>query len=211
MRGMRAGLEREILDMPDVPDELAIRAYAELTRFHRYLGNTAFLIDAIRRDPLPVRRVLDIGCAAGGVLQDIRKQVAVEAIGVDLVPRGHGILQADATRDRLPEVDLAFALYLGHHLSEGDVILLIRNVGRFARRFLLIDLVRHPVPRVLFRTFIAPFSSPVVVSDGLVSFRRAYTRAEFRHLAGEALAGSAASFRHSVTPLRARQVIDIVY
>jgi SAM-dependent methyltransferase len=213
---MKRSVEREILDEPDVPDALADHAYGQLTRIHRYLGDTAFIVRAIRCDPLPVRRVLDIGCAAGGVLREIRQKLRVETVGVDMVPRGSRdvrlpIIRADAVRDPLPNVDLAFSMYLGHHLSEQEVIGLIRNVGRFSRRFLLLDLVRHPLPLALFRTFVAPFVSPVVMADGDVSIRRSYTRREMRQLTAEALAGSSGRFRHSVAPLYTRQVIDISY
>jgi SAM-dependent methyltransferase len=203
--------ELEILDDPEVPDALAQQAYRELTQFHRRLGNTGFLIDALRRDPLPVHRVLDIGCAAGGVLRDIVKELAVEAIGVDLAPRDPSILKLDAIREELPRVDVAFALYLAHHLSDTDLAGLIRNVGRSSRRFILLDIVRHPLPLALFRLLVAPFSSPVVVSDGLVSFRRAYTGAELAAVTADALQGSSATFCHSVTRFRSRQVIDITY
>lgn len=213
---MKRALEGEILDRPDVPDEVASRAYGDLTKIHRYLGDTAYIVKAIRRDPLPVRSVLDIGCATGGVLREIRNKLGVEGVGVDLVPRGpkdhqHPIIKADAIRDPLPKADLAFSMYLGHHLSEQDVIGLIRNVGRFSRRFILLDLVRHPLPLALFRLFVAPFVSPVVVADGQVSIRRSFTRSELREITAEALSGSAACFRHSVAPLYARQVVDISY
>jgi SAM-dependent methyltransferase len=202
--------EREILDDPDVPEHLARQAYSELTRFHRYLGNTACIIDAIRTDPLPVHRVMDIGCASGGVLREIRKALSVEAIGVDLVPRGPGVIRANAIRDPLPHVDVAFSMFLAHHLTEQELAGTIRNVGRYARRFLILDLVRHPLPATLFRVMVAPFSSPVVVSDGVVSFRRAFTAAELAALTRRAV-GPRGTFRHSVTPMRSRQVIDISY
>jgi SAM-dependent methyltransferase len=213
---MTRAVQREILDGADVSDALANEAYGQLTRIHRYLGDTAFIVKAIRRDPLPVRRVLDVGCATGGVLRDIRQRLGVETVGVDVKPRGARdlrlpIIRADAVRDPLPKVDLAFSMYLGHHLSEQDLIGLIRNVGRFARRFLLLDLVRHPLPLALFRTFVAPFLCPVVVADGCVSIRRSYTRREMGDLTTQALAGSSGRFRHSVAPLYTRQVIDISY
>jgi SAM-dependent methyltransferase len=213
---MKRTFEPEILDGPDVPDELAARAYGHLTRIHRYLRDTAFIVKAIRHDPLPVRRIMDIGCATGGVLQEIQRELGVDAVGVDVAPRAprnirFPIVKADAVRDALPQVDLAFSMYLGHHLSDRDVIGLIRNVGRFSRRFILLDLVRHSLPLALFRVFVAPFVSPIVVADGQASIRRSYTRRELRDLTAEALAGSAASFRHSVAPLYCRQVIDISY
>ncbi|HLK62874.1 MAG TPA: methyltransferase domain-containing protein [Bryobacteraceae bacterium] len=213
---MKRAVEREILDEPDVPDALADLAYSDLTRIHRYLGDTAVIVNAIRRDPRPVRKVMDLGCAAGGVLREIRQKLGVETIGVDVAPRGvrdgkQAIIRADAVRDALPQADLAFCMYLGHHLSEQDVIGLIRNVGRCSRRFLLLDLVRHPLPLALFRVFVAPFVSPVVVADGSVSIRRSFTRQELGKLASEALAGSSGRFRHSVAPLYMRQVLDISY
>src|ERR1041385_10301 len=134
---MKRAVQLEILDKPGVPDADADRAYGELTRIHRYLGDTAVIMKAIRRDPLPVRKVMDVGCATGGVLREIGQKLGVETVGVDVLPRGPKdqrvpIIQADAVRDALPKTDLAFSMYLGHHLCEQDVIGLIRNVGRFS-------------------------------------------------------------------------------
>lgn len=208
--------QREILDAGGVPDELARRAYLDIARIHRWLGDTAFIVRAIRRDPLPVRRILDVGCATGSVLEDVRRRLGVEALGVDLNPRQpiHAsvrIFQADAVRDSLPHVDVAFSMHLGHHLSESDIVTLIRNVGRFCRRFILMDLVRHPLPLALFRLFVAPFICGVAVEDGRRSIRRSYTPAEFGRIVTSALAGSSGTFRQSVAPLYTRQVIDISY
>jgi len=102
-------------------------------------------------------------------------------------------------------------MHLGHHLSEPDVVDLIRNVGRFCRRFILLDLVRHPLPQALFRLFVAPFVCRIVAVDGQTSIRRSYTPAELRRITDFALAGSGGAFRQSVAPLYARQIIDIVY
>jgi len=202
--------EREILDDPDVPEEIARQAYRELTGFQRRFGNTTFMVDAIRRDPLPVRRVMDIGCATGAVLAEICGELGVEGVGVDMAPRGEGVVRADAVCDSLPRVDVAFSMFLAHHLTEQELVGMIRNVGRHARRFIVLDLVRHPIPAMLFRVLVAPFSSAVVASDGRASFRRAYTAGELAAATREAL-GSHGSFRQSVTPLRSRQVVDISY
>ncbi|HWB85779.1 MAG TPA: methyltransferase domain-containing protein [Bryobacteraceae bacterium] len=206
----------EILDKEGVPDDQVTRAYRDLARIHRWLGDTAFVVRAIQRDPLPVSRILDVGCGTGSVLDHVRRKLGVEGLGVDVKPRQAAaaaphIIRADAVRDPLPCADVAFSMHLGHHLSESDLVSLIRNVGRCCRRFILLDLVRHPLPLALFRLFVAPLVSPIVAGDGQTSIRRSYTPAELGRLATSALAGSGGNFRHSVAPLYARQVIDISY
>lgn len=206
----------EILDEPDVSDDLVSRAYRDLAGIHRWLGDTRLICRAIRRDPLPVRRILDVGCATGLVLEDLRRKLGVEAIGVDLAPRPSiassvEILQADAVRDRLPRADVAFSMYMGHHLPEDDLERLIVNVGRFCRRFILLDVVRHPLPLAFFRFLLAPFLSPITAVDGERSIRRSYTPGELRSIAASALAGTPGQFQHWVAPFYSCQIIDISY
>jgi SAM-dependent methyltransferase len=213
---MNRSTQKEILELSEVSESIVTQVYRQLTRIHRLLGDTASVMSALRRDPLPVHRVMDIGCASGGVLLDIRHKLRVDVVGVDISPPRAAdlpfpILRADAVRDQLPQADVAFSMYLGHHLSEEDLVNLIINVGRFCRRFILLDLVRHPLPLGLFRAFVAPFVCPIVFADGQTSIRRSYTRTEARRIVSQALAGSNGVFRHSVAPLYIRQIIDISY
>jgi SAM-dependent methyltransferase len=208
--------EAEILDQGGVPDELVERAYRDLARIHRWLGDTRYVVRAIRRDALPVHRILDVGCATGLVLEEVGRRLGIEVVGVDTNPYPSitapvPVLQADARRDPLPFADIAFSMHLAHHLGEADLVDVIRNVGRFCRRFLLLDLVRHPLPQFLFRVFVAPFVCPIDAEDGQLSIRRSYTPTELRTITASALAGTASSFRLSVAPFYVRQVIDISY
>ncbi len=208
--------QAEILDQHDVPEELVDRAYRDLARIHHWMGDTNFIVRAIRRDPLPVRRVLDVGCATGLVTQEVGHKLGVGVVGVDVNPHPNiaapvPILRADARRDPLPRADVAFSMHLGHHLREHDLVDLIRNVGRFCRRFILLDLVRNPMPLALFRLFVAPLICAIDAEDGQRSIRRSFTPVELRELTSSALAGTPATFRLSVAPLHARQVMDICY
>lgn len=208
--------ETEILDGPDVPDELVQRAYRDIAAIHHWLGDVRFMIGAIRHDPLPVRRILDVGCATGLVLQQVGRKLGVEVVGADIHPRPAvaapiPIVRADACLDPLPIADVAFCMHLGHHLAGEDLIRLIRNVGRYCRRFILLDLVRHPLPLALFSLFLAPLICEIDAEDGQRSIRRSYTPEELREIAATALAGSAGTFRLSVAPFYVRQVVDISY
>jgi hypothetical protein len=119
------------------------------------------------------------------------------------------IIAANGVSDRLPAADVAFSMYLGHHLSERDLRQLIRNVGRSCRRFLLLDLVRHRLPLTMFKLFMVPVVCPIVATDGQRSIRRSYTPAELMRIARDALAGTRARFRHSTSALYIRQILDI--
>jgi 2-polyprenyl-3-methyl-5-hydroxy-6-metoxy-1,4-benzoquinol methylase len=206
---------REILDHPGVPESVRERCYRDLARMHRWLGNFAFIVKQIKHDPLPVNKVLDVGCAHGALLLEIQRQLRLEVVGVDLRPPQRGvlvpILRGDAIYDRLPAADVAVTLMMAHHLTAAELSQLIANVGRSCRRFLIVDLVRHSVPALLFRAFVAPFVNRINVEDGARSLSRAFTPFELNQIVRDALAGSGATFRHEVARFSIRQLIDINY
>jgi hypothetical protein len=86
---------------------------------------------------------------------------------------------------------------------------MIRNVGRSCRRFILVDLVRHRVPLILFRVFLAPFVCRITAKDGELSVLKSYSPQELRQVVTKALTSSGATFRHSVAPFWIRQIVDI--
>ena len=205
-----------MMDAPDIPDALLQQFHKDLRRVHSLLGTFGTVEKFLRADPEPVRRVLDIGCGAGDLLIYLRRRMGVEVVGVDPKPGGSGevtILPADAVSQPLPQVDVAVCTMLCHHLTPEENIALIRNVGRSARRFVILDLIRHPLPLALFSAFICPLIGHEAGADGRQSIRRAFTPPEFRKLAEEALDGMSGLTAPSVTidvPLwQSRQVVDI--
>lgn len=205
----------ECIDDPNLPAAVLADVHRSLISVHRFLGNTAAVVRAVRRDPHPVRRLLDIGCGCGGMLPALHQGTGAEVLGVDLRAAEnsspHPIYRADALRDRLPESDVAIAVCLIHHLTESEFALLVSNVRRSCRRFLILDLVRHRLPLALFRLGIAPWVHPITAADGIRSIHRAYTPAELRRLVSESLRGTTARFRQTVAPFYIRQVIDITF
>lgn len=213
---MQRSFEEEILDKPGLSLEIVEQAHLGLSRTHSLLGNHEAILRALKTDDQPVRRVLDIGCGHGELMKKVRQRLGAEVIGVDLQPPAEGakdvpILRLDAIRDALPRADVAVSVCMAHHLRDEEFIALIENVGRACRRFVILDLVRHPVPLALFSAF-APLCLPRVnVLDGRQSIRRAYTPQEFRAVVERAVAGIGGTFRHSVTPFWIRQMADIRY
>jgi 2-polyprenyl-3-methyl-5-hydroxy-6-metoxy-1,4-benzoquinol methylase len=213
---MRRSFAPEIMDDLSTPEEDWEKFHHQLGLIHWVLGNESTILDALRRDPRPIQRVLDIGCGNGELLGKIRRTLAVDVVGVELrAPKskasGIPIVEADATHDRLPAADVAICLAVVHHLSEEEMVALIRNAARSVRRLIILDLVRHWLPLALFRIFLCPFLHWTVAVDGLQSVRRAYTPPELEAIVKRALAGSSARFEQTVTPLRSRQMVDILW
>jgi len=202
----------ELMDDPAFAAGLRSGFYLELAKLNRWLGNTRLILNRLQQQP--PRTVIDIGCGEGALLADVRDTFRSWVFGVDLcAPKrnlyGVQVIAADATSTLLPICDAALCVLTAHHLTEEEVVLLVRNVGRSAKRFLIVDLVRHPLPLVLYSTFLWPFVSRVVMLDGQQSIRRAYTPDELRALVVRGLSGSSAIFEQWVSPIYAKQMIDI--
>jgi SAM-dependent methyltransferase len=200
----------ELLEDASLPEEVVAAAYRDLARTNRWLGNSRAIIRRLRASP--VRSVLDLGCGQGALLDEIHKKLGVEVTGFDLRPAPRApvrILKGDAVKDPLPQADIALAVLMVHHLSEDEIVRLIRNVSRSCRRFVILDLVRHWLPLWLFRIFVAPFLSPINAADGVTSVRRAYTPAELKRIVDRAVEGTGARVRHTVAPFYIRQIVDI--
>src|ERR1039457_5679151 len=174
---MWRSFEAEILDSGGQQPEMLARVHSALSLTHSLLGNHGAILRALRRDGQAVRRVLDIGCGHGGLLEKVRRKMGADVLGVDLRPPKGGagafpILKLDAVWEALPRADVAVSVCLVHHLRDEAFIEMIRNVGRTCRRFVILDLVRHRVPLALFSAF-GPLCLPKVnVLDGRQSDRK---------------------------------------
>jgi SAM-dependent methyltransferase len=209
---MTRSLQPELMDSPQAAGAALGEFHRDLARVNRLLGTFPTIERFLKQDTQPVRRVVDIGCGGGALLDYLRRHMGVDVIGVDPKPgemAGVPVIEADAITAQLPEADVAVSSLVSHHLTPAENIALIRNVGRSCRRFIILDLIRHRLPLVLFSIFICPLIGHVAADDGRQSIRRAFTPEEFAELARAALAGSQGKFSLDVSPLRSRQVIDI--
>ncbi len=200
------------MDSPEINGPVLETFHRDLIFVNRFLGTFPTIERFLRKSDPPVRSVLDIGCGSGALLDYLRRRLNVEVIGVDLKPWPMAqikIVTANAITERLPETDAAVTTLMAHHLTPEENIALIRNVSRTSRRFLIHDLIRHPLPMAGFTVFMCPFIGKEAAMDGRQSIRRAFTPRELRELVQTALAGTTATFTQDVSPFLSRQVLDI--
>ena len=135
----------ELLDDPALPEQTVAAAYRDLARVNRWLGNTHAILARLRDSG--ASSVLDLGCGQGALLKDIHEKLGLRVTGLDLRPAPPDspvpILSGNAVTDPLPRADVALAVLFAHHLTEAELIALIRNVSRSSRRLIILDLVRH--------------------------------------------------------------------
>src|SRR3954470_1125588 len=187
---MTRSLQPESMDSPEAVGTMLGEFHRDLARVNGLLGTFPTIERFLRRDPQPVRRVLDIGCGGGALLLYLRRRMGVDVIGVDPKPvrvEGVPVIGADAITCGLPSADVAVSSLVSHHLTPEENIALIRNVGRSCRRFIILDLIRHRLPLVLFSMFICPLIGRVAAVDGRQSIRRSFTPEEFAALVRAAL------------------------
>jgi SAM-dependent methyltransferase len=202
------------MDSPDVKGPALEKFHRDLNFVNKCLGTFPTIERFVRMDDKPVRRILDIGCGGGALLEYLQRRLGVEVIGVDKKPPDTAkvkIIPADAVTEPLPDADVAVCSLTAHHLTPEEIVALIRNVGRSCRRFVIQDLIRHPLPLVLFTVFLCPLIGREAAVDGRQSIRRAFTPEEFAGMVRGAIAGTSATFTTDVSPFRSRQIIDIRY
>jgi SAM-dependent methyltransferase len=200
------------MDAPDIPAATLEKFHRDLDRVHSILATFRTVRLALQRDPAPIISVLDIGCGGGGLLKYLQRTMKVRIAGVDRMPPAgldFPCAAADACFDPLPPADVAVSTMMSHHLTRDQNIALIRNVARSSRRFVIVDLIRHPLPLALFTAFVCPFIGHEAAADGRQSIRRAFTPDEFSDIAKAALSGTRGTFSIDVSPFRSRQIVDI--
>jgi SAM-dependent methyltransferase len=204
------------MDSPDVKGPVLDKFHRDLNFINRCLGTFPTIERFVRKEnenAKPVRRILDIGCGGGALLEYLQRRLGVEVVGVDKRPpeiANVKIIQADAVTEPLPDADIAVCSLTAHHLTPEQIVALIRNVSRTTcRRFIIQDLIRHPMPLVLFTVFLCPMIGREAAVDGRQSIRRAFTPEEFAGMVRTAIAGTSATFTTDVSPFLSRQIIDI--
>jgi ubiquinone/menaquinone biosynthesis C-methylase UbiE len=189
-------IRRELMDEADPED--ARKSLRDLIRINAKLGGHGVLRKLLRSavcDDAPVS-VLDVGAASGDSAAVIRSAIpAARVVSLDrnpvnlsAAPRPKIVADAFYLPFRNRSFDFVLNSLFLHHFENQQVIALLREFGRVAKKAVLIsDLERHRLPywflpasRLYFRWHW------MTVHDGMISVRAAFTAMELRDLAHEA-------------------------
>lgn len=191
----------EILDDDAVSREVRAAAMRDLERSNALFGGYRAALQAIRPlyDRLGQRwSLLDVGAGTGDVTRVIQNDAArrggvVAPVLLDRHPLGRHPASVAGDVLRLPvadaAVDVVICCQLLHHFEDADALVVLRELQRIARRYVLVCDLRRS--RLASRGFqLASFAlrfHRVTRSDGVVSVMRGFTPGELRTLVQDAV------------------------
>lgn len=210
----------EYLDEPWHDDAVLKGSLADIAFVNRWLGGRRALIRGVEEvagaGPLTI---LDAGTGSGDLPRAIvawarRRGIRVRVVASDIHDQTLAIarrqsraypeiefLRADVRHLPLPDssVDLALLSMTLHHLDEDDAVMALRELGRVARRGVLVGELERSWPGYLGARILAATlwrSNRLTRHDGPISVQRAFTPAELHHLACSAGLASPKVRRH---------------
>jgi ubiquinone/menaquinone biosynthesis C-methylase UbiE len=204
--------EEELLDAGEGTDDDVARSLVDLRRINRFLGGRKVLLRALslclQGGDLEQVSVLDVGTGSADIPMAVAQSCRLRGldpfiVAVDISERnlrvsraqlGVGseirLVQADSLR--LPfaarSFDFVTASLFLHHFRDDDVVRLLGDFGRIARRAVIVnDLIRNLVP-YYFTRIAGPIlaASFLTRNDGPVSVLRGFTTDEMKDLAKRA-------------------------
>lgn len=225
--------EEELLDAGEGTDDDVARSLSDLRRINRFLGGRKVVLRAISSclDDTSLERVslLDVGTGSADLPMAVAESCKARGLeifiaAVDISERNLRISRAQlgvsseihlvrADSLRLPfaarSFDFVTASLFLHHFRDDDVVRLLADFGRIARRAVIVnDLVRNLVP-YYFTRIAGPIlaASFLTRNDGPVSVLRGFTPDEMNDLARRA--GLKVRELKRVFPYRLSLVVDV--
>jgi ubiquinone/menaquinone biosynthesis C-methylase UbiE len=184
---------QELLDAPDLPADEVAQTLADLRRYNRWLGGRSVLLNLLTAEGLGRFSMLDVGAASGDLSEAVTQRFGGAQVVLCDRKRGHlpgrGVA---ASAEALPfpngSFDFVSASLLLHHFRDPDVVRLLGEFGRVARRAVLVnDLERHWIPLAFVHASAPVFArSRVTRSDAPASVRQAFRPEELHKLAERA-------------------------
>jgi ubiquinone/menaquinone biosynthesis C-methylase UbiE len=218
----KRSLKLERIDTGDYTPEEYDRFLHDIRLVNRFAGDSRALKNSllhdISRENLREFSVLDVGAGSGELLRVTakfarRQNRKAKLCGLELNARSaESILEESkdfgeiksirGTALDLPFADKSFDYVISslftHHFTDANIIEILREMSRVARRkIFVIDLHRHQTAYLFYQVFCAAFRiSRLVVEDGSLSILRSFTPEELRVLGETAKLKSLSVERH---------------
>jgi SAM-dependent methyltransferase len=207
--------ELEHIDKGDYTPEEYEGCLVEMQLVNRWLGDARALRNSLLQEIDTNARaefsVLDVGAGSGELLRVVAGWTRGRGklgtlVGLELNARSAGTINgANGEGPAFPEIaalrgdalrlpfadgafDYAMCSLFTHHFEDGQVITVLRELARVARRrIFVIDLHRHPVPYYFYTTIGHLFLyNRLIREDGALSILRGFKPDELGRLAHEA-------------------------
>lgn len=202
MKQTKRSCKRELLDLG--PSYYTQEEYEnclnQLARIGRFLGGDKASLKIFHKLPKP-QTILDIGCGGGHFTLKLAEQFPKAQVkGIDIssqaIEFAQKHLQARSLKNirfetspssHLPfdsnSYDIVTSTLVYHHLEDSQLINLLKNSYRIAKKFVIInDLHRHWLAYSGF-ALIAKlfFPNRLIFNDGLLSIQRAFKKRDLLH------------------------------
>lgn len=217
--------KKELLDGDNIPEEDLFRNLKELDTINHLLGgyNISFsaLKQILKKDK--TYTLVDIGCGGGDTLKRInswknKEGLKLNLVGVDIKPvcikyseqqnQNNGIkFICDDYRNsfkHVPQIDVIHACLFCHHLTEEEIIELIKFSIQHKTMLVVNDLERNPIAYYAIKLLTKLFSNSYLVkNDAPLSVARGFKRKEWLEMIHKAGAKKYVvknkwAFRHQV-------------
>jgi SAM-dependent methyltransferase len=198
----------EIMDDPGQSEADFAAALSDLERINRitfaHVPLLRFLDRLMAESRATSLSLLDVGAGGGDALRAVagwgtRRGIALDLWGLDRSPwaERHAAARGTPARwitcdlfdlDPARRFDVVFCSLFAHHLDDPALVRFLRWLPRHAtRRWLILDLHRHPLPwTAVWAGTRLMRMHPMVRHDGPVSVGRGFSRADWQRLVAEA-------------------------
>ncbi|HKC66936.1 MAG TPA: methyltransferase domain-containing protein [Bacteroidia bacterium] len=217
--------KKELLDEDNIPKEDLFQNLKELDTINTLLGGYNITFSAIKKvlQPKTVYSLVDIGCGGGDTLKHIHKwakqnKQAINLIGIDIksvcieyanknVTNPNTTFICDDYRNvfnHVKQVDIIHACLFCHHLTELELIKLVKFTQKNKSILIVNDLERNVIAYYAIKILTKLFSkSYLVKNDAPLSVARGFKKKEWLDILTKAGAKKYSvtnkwAFRHEV-------------
>jgi len=220
--------QKELLDQEEIPAEDLYQNLRELDFINHWLGGYAVSFAALKK-VIPAGNtgksytLVDIGCGGGDTLKRIsswakRTGLQLDLYGIDIKPVCIDYARADVKDEEvrficddyrnflkyIPKADIIHACLFCHHLTENELVDLIRFALTNKSTLVINDLERNPLAYYSIKWLTRLFSrSYLVKNDAPISVLRGFKKKEWKSIIEQSGAARYSvynkwAFRHEV-------------